>query len=80
MALLDAAGVPCAPVQTAGEALRDLATTERAGLWWMEHDRYGRVATVASPLRLTGTPPALSRPAPALGEHTEEIARSGWGD
>jgi formyl-CoA transferase len=31
------------------------------------------VATVASPLRLTATPPVLQRPPPALGEHTDEV-------
>jgi formyl-CoA transferase len=28
---------------------------------------------VASPLRLTATPPVLRRPPPALGEHTDEV-------
>jgi crotonobetainyl-CoA:carnitine CoA-transferase CaiB-like acyl-CoA transferase len=37
------------------------------------------VDTIASPLRLERTPPALHRPAPALGEHTDEVARDGWG-
>ena len=31
------------------------------------------IASVASPLRLTATPPVLHRPPPALGEHTEEV-------
>jgi crotonobetainyl-CoA:carnitine CoA-transferase CaiB-like acyl-CoA transferase len=75
LALLDDAGVPCAPVQTAGEALRDPATTGREGIWWMESGRYGRVATVASPFRLSRTPPTLARPAPSLGEHDGE---GGW--
>jgi crotonobetainyl-CoA:carnitine CoA-transferase CaiB-like acyl-CoA transferase len=28
---------------------------------------------VAPPLRLSDTPPSVRRPAPALGEHTDEI-------
>jgi crotonobetainyl-CoA:carnitine CoA-transferase CaiB-like acyl-CoA transferase len=75
---MEAAGVPCAPVQSVGEALRDPALTERGGVWWMEGESFGRVATVASPLRLHTTPAELRRPAPALGEHTDEVAARGW--
>ena len=31
------------------------------------------IATVASPLRLTVTPPVLRRAPPVLGEHTDEV-------
>ena len=76
---MEAAGVPCAPVQTVGEALRDPVLLQRAGLWPMESAGYGPVETIASPLRLERTPPGLHRAAPALGEHTDEVARDGWG-
>ena len=74
LGLMESAGVPCAPVQTVGEALRDPALTED-GIWWMEGDSFGRVATIASPLRLQRTPAALHRPAPSLGQHTDD---AGW--
>ena len=73
---LEGAGVPCAPVQTVLEALRDPAF---AGAWEMEGATYGRVGTVPSPLRFSRTPAAPGRPAPGLGEHTEEVERDGWG-
>lgn len=79
LAMMEAAGVPCAPVQSVGEALRDPVLTERAGLWPMEGASYGTVPTVASPLRLSRTPASLRDPAPALGEHTERIEHDGWG-
>ena len=78
LARMEDAGVPCAPVQTVGEALRDPALTERDCVWWMEGDSFGRVGTIASPLRLGRTPAALHRPAPALGEHSDEVAERGW--
>jgi crotonobetainyl-CoA:carnitine CoA-transferase CaiB-like acyl-CoA transferase len=65
---LEGAGVPCAPVQGVGEALRDPVLTERGGLWEMEGPTYGRVRTVPSPIRLSRTPAALREPAPDLGE------------
>lgn len=76
---MEAAGVPCAPVQSVGEALVDPVLTERDGLWPMEGASYGAVPTVASPLRLERTPAALRRAAPALGEHTDEVVARGWG-
>jgi crotonobetainyl-CoA:carnitine CoA-transferase CaiB-like acyl-CoA transferase len=78
LARLEAAGVPCGPVQSVGEALRDPVFTERGGLWPMHGATYGAIDTVASPLRFSRTPAALARPAPGLGEHTDEIARGGW--
>jgi crotonobetainyl-CoA:carnitine CoA-transferase CaiB-like acyl-CoA transferase len=79
LALLDAAGVPCAPVQSVQEALADPVLRERAGLWEMEGASFGKVETVASPLRFSRTPARLARPAPGLGEHGEEVEREGWG-
>lgn len=78
LARMEAAGVPCAPVQTVREALADPVATERGGTWPMEGATYGRVDTVASPLRLDRTPASARHPAPALGEHTKAVAREGW--
>jgi crotonobetainyl-CoA:carnitine CoA-transferase CaiB-like acyl-CoA transferase len=75
---MEAAGVPCAPVQSVGEALADPVLTEREGVWPMEGATYGAVPTVASPLRLSRTPAALRTPAPALGEHTDAVQNRGW--
>ena len=71
LAVMEAAGVPCAPVQTVGEALADPVLTGRGGTWEMEGETYGTVRTVPSPLRFSRTPAAQRRPAPALGEHTD---------
>jgi crotonobetainyl-CoA:carnitine CoA-transferase CaiB-like acyl-CoA transferase len=79
LGVLEAAGVPCAPVQTVGEALRDPVLTERGGTWPITGATYGTVETVPSPLRFERTPAGVSRPAPALGEHTAEVEREGWG-
>ena len=78
LARMEEAGVPCAPVQSVGEALADPALVARDGVWWMEGESFGRVGTVASPLRLDRTPATLRRPAPALGEHTAEVEARGW--
>lgn len=74
LALLEAAQVPCAPVQSMQEALADPVLRERAGLWPMTGPTFGRIETVASPLRLSATPARLRRPAPGLGDEKE----GGW--
>jgi crotonobetainyl-CoA:carnitine CoA-transferase CaiB-like acyl-CoA transferase len=78
LATMEGAGVPCAPVQSVGEALADPVLTERNGLWPMQGATYGGVRTVASPLRFGRTPAMLRAPAPALGEHTDDVVRLGW--
>jgi crotonobetainyl-CoA:carnitine CoA-transferase CaiB-like acyl-CoA transferase len=76
---LEAAGVPCAPVQGVREALHDPAFTGRGGLWEMEGPTFGRTEGVGSPMRFSRTPVGLRRPPPGLGEHTAEVERDGWG-
>jgi len=64
--------VPCAPVNTVAEALEDEQVRARNMILEVEHPYFGRIREVASPIRTEGEirQPA---PAPALGEHTEEI-------
>jgi crotonobetainyl-CoA:carnitine CoA-transferase CaiB-like acyl-CoA transferase len=78
LGMMERAGVPCAPVQSVGEALADPVLTERDGLWPMQGATYGEVPTVASPLRFSRTPASLASPAPALGEHTASVKNLGW--
>jgi crotonobetainyl-CoA:carnitine CoA-transferase CaiB-like acyl-CoA transferase len=78
LARLESAGVPCAPVLSVEAALADPAFTGRGGLWPMQAPHFGTVQSVASPLRLERTPPALRRPPPALGEHDDAVERRGW--
>ena len=79
LALLEAAGVPCAPVQSVREALADPVLAERGGGWPATGATYGTVETVPSPFRFSRTPASLRRPPPALGQHTAEAADAGWG-
>jgi crotonobetainyl-CoA:carnitine CoA-transferase CaiB-like acyl-CoA transferase len=78
LALLEAAAVPCAPVQSVCEALADPVLRERQAFWTMTGSTLGQVETVASPLRFSATPAALRHPAPGLGQHTSDIERDGW--
>jgi crotonobetainyl-CoA:carnitine CoA-transferase CaiB-like acyl-CoA transferase len=66
LAVLGGAGVPCSPVNDVPAALEEAKIVE------YEHPRLGAVRQVASPLRLSGPEPPV-RPAPARGEHTEQV-------
>jgi len=39
----------------------------------LDHPNFGEIRLVASPVKLSRTPPRLRSPAPQLGEHTEEV-------
>jgi crotonobetainyl-CoA:carnitine CoA-transferase CaiB-like acyl-CoA transferase len=66
--------VPCAPVNTVAQALDDEQVRAREMIIEVKHPRFGVLREVASPVKTAGavTSPA---PAPALGQHTEEVLR-----
>ncbi|MGW4489838.1 CaiB/BaiF CoA transferase family protein [Amycolatopsis sp. NPDC004368] len=70
--LLEGAGVPCAPINSIPQALREEHTLERGLIVETEHPRFGAVRQVASPVR-AGTPRAEHVRAPRMGEHTESL-------
>ena len=67
--------VPCAPVNTLAQALEDEQVRARDMIIDVKHPRFGVLREVASPVKTDGavTSPA---PAPALGQHTDDILRS----
>ncbi|MCP5155777.1 MAG: CoA transferase [Ectothiorhodospiraceae bacterium] len=71
--LLDAAAIPCGPVMHHDEILRDPHVLSRDMVVEVDHPRAGRQRTVGTPVKLSGTPGGVRRPAPLLGEHTAEI-------
>jgi len=78
--LLQDKAVPCGPINDLAQAFDDAQVQARGlkvnqAVAHVSSDDVAieSIATVASPLRLTGTPPVLSRPPAALGEHTDEV-------
>ena len=67
--------VPCAPVNTIAEALADEQVAARDMIVEVKHPRFGVLREVGSPVKTEGAAPNLS-PAPALGQHTDEILRT----
>jgi crotonobetainyl-CoA:carnitine CoA-transferase CaiB-like acyl-CoA transferase len=71
--------VPCAPVRTIGEALRDPDLVRRGMILEVDHPHFGAVREVNTPVHLPGAEPRPPRRAPELGEHTNRILQD-WLD
>jgi crotonobetainyl-CoA:carnitine CoA-transferase CaiB-like acyl-CoA transferase len=70
-----AAGVPCGEVRTLAQALDSAEARARQVVTRVAHPRVGWVPNVGLPIRYSGTPLADPVPAPAVGQHTEEVLR-----
>jgi len=70
---LRAAGVPCGPINSVAEALTDPHTLARDMVRTVKHPTVGDLKMVGIPFRFGGTPGAIRRAPPLLGQHTEEV-------
>ena len=73
LVLLEAAGVPCGPVNDIADVFGDPQVRARDMCINMEHQSAVSLPLVASPIKMSATPIRYVRPPPLLGEHTEEI-------
>jgi crotonobetainyl-CoA:carnitine CoA-transferase CaiB-like acyl-CoA transferase len=73
---LQRVGVPVAPVYSVEEALRDAHVIERRMVEWTAHPEVGLIPLLGIPFKLTPGAGRIERPAPSLGEHTDDILRS----
>ena len=74
MEALEAAGVPCAPVNTMDRVFSDPQVQARGMRIAMPHPLAGDdVPLVGSPIKLSRTPVSYRRAPPTLGQHTDEV-------
>ena len=71
VAALEAADVPCGPVNLVGEALAGMQRVHPGG--WLQES--GGVRLAPDAIRLDGAHLPLRLPPPRLGQHTDEILR-----
>ncbi|PBP38713.1 CoA transferase [Pseudomonas syringae] len=73
---LEAAGVPCGPVNDLAQVFADPHVVARGLAIELPHVLAGRVPQVASPIRLSETPVEYTRAPPLLGEHTAQVLQA----
>jgi crotonobetainyl-CoA:carnitine CoA-transferase CaiB-like acyl-CoA transferase len=77
---LDANDIPNAPINSIQEVFNDPQVKHMGIPKQIDHPKMGKSNLVGSPINLSDTPAQFFRPAPLLGEHTDEIlTRLGFG-
>ena len=80
LALLEANDVPCGPINNYAQVFADPQVVAREMVVEVDHPTHGRLRTLGSPIKMSATPPNVSRRAPMLGEHTDEVlTEAGFG-
>ena len=75
LAALEAADVPCGPINNMQEVFEDPQVVHRKLRVDMPHAAGGTAPVVASPMRLSDTPVEYRLAPPLLGQHNDEIYR-----
>jgi crotonobetainyl-CoA:carnitine CoA-transferase CaiB-like acyl-CoA transferase len=70
---LEAARVPCGPINTLAEVFADPQVVARGMEIRMEHAIGASVPLVANPIRMSATPPEYRTAPPVLGQHTRAV-------
>lgn len=70
---LDAAGVPCAPINEVPQVFDDPQIRHRDMLRHLPHPLSGTVPQVVSPIRFQDAPLAFNLAPPLLGQHTQDV-------
>jgi crotonobetainyl-CoA:carnitine CoA-transferase CaiB-like acyl-CoA transferase len=70
---LSAAAVPVAPVYHLDQMVEDPQVKHREMIVTLEHPKAGTVRSPNFPVKFSKTPAEVTRPAPLLGQHNEEV-------
>jgi crotonobetainyl-CoA:carnitine CoA-transferase CaiB-like acyl-CoA transferase len=73
VAALEAAGVPCGPINDIAQALAEPQAEARGMKVRLQHPLAGEVPLIGSPMKFSGTPIRHEKAPPVLGQHTDEI-------
>jgi crotonobetainyl-CoA:carnitine CoA-transferase CaiB-like acyl-CoA transferase len=73
LALLNEAGVPAGPIYNMAQVYEDPHVRAREMLVELDHPIAGTIKNIGIPVKLSRTPGRIRRPAPLLGQHTEEV-------
>ena len=72
---LEDAGVPAGPIYDIRQVYEDPQARAREMIVETDHPVAGRTSNIGIPIKLSGTPGRFRRPAPTLGQHTNEVLK-----
>jgi crotonobetainyl-CoA:carnitine CoA-transferase CaiB-like acyl-CoA transferase len=75
VALLEAAGVPNGPINNVAQVFEEPQVKARGIRLELNHPVAGKLPSVASPMRFSGTPLEFKTAPPVLGQHTTEVLK-----
>jgi len=75
IAALEAAGIPCGPINTVDKVVADPQILFREMIVATNHPVAGAVKMAGVPIKMSATPGGIDAAAPLLGQHTAEILR-----
>ena len=73
LALFEICDIPCGPINNYEEVMADPHILARELVVETDHPTLGCIKTLGTPLKLSDTPLTPGRPAPLLGQHTDEV-------
>jgi crotonobetainyl-CoA:carnitine CoA-transferase CaiB-like acyl-CoA transferase len=79
IAVMEAAGVPCGPINTLDQVFADPHVQARGARVEVPHPLGGQVPMVANPLRMSESPVQYRHAPPTLGEHTVDVLQDWLG-
>ena len=77
--LLEAAKVPCGPINNLAEVFADPHVLHRQMVQQWQHPLQADLSLVASPMKMSATPVRQSMPPPMLGQHNSQVLQDWLG-
>src|SRR5207237_825583 len=78
-AILLPAGIPMGAINTVDAVVEHPQVVARDAFVTCDHPTAGSIRMTGAPVRMSETPGAVRRPAPRLGQHTDEVLRERLG-
>jgi formyl-CoA transferase len=81
LSIFDRNDIPCGPINNYEQVFADPQVQARDMVVETDHPTLGHIRSLGSPIKMSDTPPDPRRPAPMLGQHTDDVLKeAGYSD